>query len=108
MICCDQVSRRIKLKSVIVQIGNEPAQLTRPDAASVTPQLNGVEIVAEVSEVVRDMGLEEVVVPAVQVEDRAREPVRGPALRINVATSSTSAGSPGAGSAPGSASSVVS
>src|SRR4249919_623419 len=68
MIGRDQIRRRVKLERVVVEVGDETAELTRANAASVPAQLNGVEVVAKVGQVVGDVGLEEIVVPAVEVQ----------------------------------------
>jgi hypothetical protein len=72
MIDRNQVGRGIKLKRVIIEIGDKPTELTRPETAPVTPQVKGVKVITEVGQVVRDVSLKEVVVPAVDVERCAR------------------------------------
>ena len=77
MINSDQVGSRVKLDGVIVKVGNEAPELPGPDATAIASQLDGVEVIAKIGQVVGDVGLEEVVVPAMEVEDRARPDPRG-------------------------------
>ena len=66
----DHVGGGIQLERVVVEVGDEALQVAPAQAAPVAPQVDRVEVEAEVLHVVGQVGLEEVVVPAVQVQHR--------------------------------------
>ena len=100
MLRADQVGGRAQLLVVLGQIRDEAAQLTQPETAAVPAQVEGVEREAGRRERVGHVGLEEVVVPPVQVEHGVLGPLT-PARRTSVATISISSDSPGARAASG-------
>ncbi len=63
----DHVGGRPELDVVVVQVGDEAGQVAAPQAPAVAAQVDGVEVDPEGGELVGEVGLEEVVVPAVHV-----------------------------------------
>ena len=72
----DDVERRLELLVVGVEVVDVARRLVRAQAAAVLAQVEGVERGAAGVPVLRQARLEEVVRPAVDVEDRARRPQR--------------------------------
>src|SRR5215204_5927802 len=76
MIFGDGIGGRSKLEPVVVQIGDEATQMTPPEAPAIAAEVNGVEVEADVGQMVSEVGLEEVVVPPVHVQHRPAMPLR--------------------------------
>ena len=68
MVGRDQVDGGVEFQRVVVEIGDEAPQVPAAQAAAVPAKIDRIEVVADVAQVVGQVGLEEVVVPAVQIE----------------------------------------
>ena len=66
----DQLDGGVQFQRIVVEIGDEAPQVPTAQAAAVTAEVDREEVVADVAQVVGQVGLEEVVVPAVQIEHR--------------------------------------
>src|SRR5215210_8672165 len=68
MIFADDSGGGGQLGTVVVHVGDEAVQVAPPEAAAVAAKVNGVEVEAEVGQMVSEMRLKEVVVPPVYVQ----------------------------------------
>ena len=77
VVCAIRSAAASSSSGVVVQVGDEAAKVAAAQAAAVTPQVDRVEVEAQVDQLVGQMGLEEVVVPAVHVERSVPRAVGG-------------------------------
>jgi len=70
VVLTDHVQRGVELLGVLVEVGDEAGQLALAQAAPVAAQVHGIQVEADGVGEVRQVRVEEVVAPAVDVEQR--------------------------------------